>query len=278
MGGIYRTALLLLFFVLLSSIVLATPTYHFQVTETGETEVILETDEPVEISLPKDAKEPSVQDGTFTKTQKGINVVPEGTAIINYATSYYTSKHEGIWQFETQVNGNAVVVLPQAVHVIQSIPRAQVTKEESWQLEWTNTTGNILVQYVGVKQTIATKNQAKQRNYLMLLFWLALIIIGLGMYYWATKKTRGKEERLPKMSEGQLNVIRAANPNEASVLKLLLKNNGHIKRNTLEHESGLSKSSLASSLKNLEKKNLISIDRTFFVHHVALSQWFKDLK
>ena len=79
------------------------------------------------------------------------------------------------------------------------------------------------------------------------------------------------------MSDGQLNVIRAASSGEATVLRIMLKHHGHIKRNALERESELSKSSLASVLKNLERKKLLEIDRTFFVHHVSLSDWFRNL-
>ena len=82
----------------------------------------------------------------------------------------------------------------------------------------------------------------------------------------------------PNITEGQMNIIRAANENEAKVLTLLLKHNGHLKRNVLEKESGISKSSLASALKNLEKKNIVGIDRSFHVHYITLSPWFRKLE
>lgn len=80
-----------------------------------------------------------------------------------------------------------------------------------------------------------------------------------------------------RLTDGQMNILRAANHNEALVLRVLLRHNGQLKRNALEKESGLSKSSLASSVHNLEKKNLIEVDRTFHVHYVTLSKWFKEL-
>ena len=46
----------------------------------------------------------------------------------------------------------------------------------------------------------------------------------------------------------------------------------------LEKEDQLAKSSLASALENLEKKNLVKVERTFHVHYITLSSWFKELK
>src|SRR3989338_3613373 len=65
------------------------------------------------------------------------------------------------------------------------------------------------------------------------------------------------------ITEAQMNILRAANHNEGVVLRVILKHNGQVKRNMLEKETKLPKSSLASSLHNLEKKNIIEIDRTF---------------
>jgi len=50
-----------------------------------------------------------------------------------------------------------------------------------------------------------------------------------------------------------------------------------MKRNKLERESKISKSSLANSLNNLEKKNILEIDKTYVVHTVKISDWFNKL-
>lgn len=52
---------------------------------------------------------------------------------------------------------------------------------------------------------------------------------------------------------------------------------GEMKRNRFESESRISKSSLENLLNNLEKKNIIGIDKTYVVHTVKISDWFKRL-
>ena len=54
-------------------------------------------------------------------------------------------------------------------------------------------------------------------------------------------------------------------------------NEGRMKRSKLERESGVSKSSLAASLKNLERKKIIEVDRTYASHYVRFTEWFNGL-
>ncbi len=206
---------------------------------------------------------------------------------MTFTSSRYTRKQEGVWHFETFIPAadSVTIFLPQAVHVVQSLPRAAFSKDDRWMLGWENLSANISVSYVSVAQAEAARRAltlqvpVPERSTWP---WILLALALIAGYYWRRRqkpaKAAAEKAHLPNVTEGQMNVIRAANPNEAVVLKLVLKHNGHVKRNLLERESGLSKSSLASSLKNLEKKNIAIVDRTFFVHYVALSQWFKDLK
>ncbi len=256
---------------------LAETTYFFQVSENGETTVNIKLTEPKLLLLPPDVKEPDVQGGTFEKRENGIYASTNNTATITYTSSYQTKKEAGIWYFETNIDADKItLVLPQAVHVVQAIPKATVTKEDTWQLEWNNITANISVSYVRVNQAEASQNIIKFKPVQLPNPFIILIILiaTLAAYFLFRKR---KTERLPKMSESQLNIMRAVNLNEAMILKIILKHNGQVKRNMLEKESQLSKSSLASALKNLEHKNIVSIDRAFFVHYISLTQWFKEL-
>jgi uncharacterized membrane protein len=285
----WRAVLWLVVFLASSISAFAAPTYLFEVSDTGETGVTVEVTEPSEIPLPPDVSQPDIESGTFSISGKTIAVEPKGTAVVTFTSSYYTRKEEGVWHFEATVPRADVVtvILPQAVHVVQSIPRAEFSKTDRWQLSWEQVSGELEVSYVRVAEAEAARKYltipvpVPERSALWP--WIIILAALVAGYFLYRKRQQlespGKPEKLPaNITEGQMNVIRAANPNEATVLKILLKHNGHIKRNQLEQESGLSKSSLASSLKNLEKKNIATIDRTFFVHYVALSQWFKDLK
>ncbi|MBI4146355.1 hypothetical protein HY489_03385 [Candidatus Woesearchaeota archaeon] len=255
MGWLHRQILVL--FIALAPFVAAETTYFFTVTETGETTAEIIRDPGTQLALPQD-------------------VHTEGNTI-TYTSSYHTRKQQGVWYFDASIPyaDSVTLVLPQRMHVVQSIPRAEFIKEDTWQLTWTNLSDNITVSYVSAVQPIVPEQVTLSVPILPALILLALLIIAA--YFLYTKESENDEHTTLDVTEGQLNIIRAANPNEAKVLKIILHNQGHVKRNTLEKESGLSKSSLASTLKNLERKNLIAIDRRFFVHYIALTDWFKEL-
>lgn len=78
------------------------------------------------------------------------------------------------------------------------------------------------------------------------------------------------------MSKGKLDVVRTLSGNERAVVELLMKEGG-LRRNVLERESKLAKSSLASTLAQLEKRNIVSVDKGSTVHFVKLTDWFESL-
>lgn len=71
--------------------------------------------------------------------------------------------------------------------------------------------------------------------------------------------------------------MKALSENERAVIVLLSSNSGEMKRNLLERKSGLAKSSLASCLNMLERKNVVVIDKTSTTHYIRFTDWFKDL-
>jgi uncharacterized membrane protein len=78
------------------------------------------------------------------------------------------------------------------------------------------------------------------------------------------------------VSKGKLDVVRTLSGNERAVVELLMKEGG-LRRNVLERESKLAKSSLASTLAQLEKRNIVSVDKGSTVHFVKLTDWFESL-
>jgi len=255
--------------------------YSFQVAENGETSVEIKLTEPAHIKLPKDVTQPEIEGGSTKVLDNGLTYIDTtDTAAITYMSSYYTKKEQGVWHFEATIPkaNDITLTLPQAVHVVQSQPRATFTKIDRWHLSWQNITDSITVSYVSVNQasTLPAIALPKTSNMALVYILLALIILAVARYVYKRRSEHAYDE--PNITNGQLNILRAANPNEALVLKIMLKYTGRIKRNQLEKESKLSKSSLASVLNILERKNIINIDRTFHVHYITLTPWFTDLK
>jgi len=71
--------------------------------------------------------------------------------------------------------------------------------------------------------------------------------------------------------------MKTLSKNEDKAITLLAASNGEMKRNLLERKSGLAKSSLASCLNMLERKNIVEVDKTSVVHFVRFTEWFKEL-
>lgn len=249
---------------------LADTTYDYMVSDTGETQAEIERDEGVLVSLPLDV--PASSDDSIT-----------------YSSLYHTRKEQGVWYFDSAIPhaDTVTLTLPQSVHVVQSIPAATFTKTNVWQLMWSNITGNITVSYVSTKPVPVVPIQIPLTLPTLPVV-ILLALIALAAYRYSRRKQepdkqekptlrRAPKTSEPNVTEGQLNIIRAANTNEALVIRTILSHNGHMKRNMLERETELSKSSLASTLKNLERKNIVTIDRTFFVHYIGLTPWFKEL-
>jgi len=245
------------------------------------------------LPLPPDVGNPEVIGATFSLVEDGIDVEVDGNAQVEYTSSFHTRKEQGVWYFDAQVNSadSVQLLLPKNIQILQSQPRSAITKNNKVEVNWQDLLfTNISVSYVRLDSSPSVLTIPPLPTSKPNFFWLlALAVVLAGSYYFfKSKKAKNKEKTakivrnsnhdLPTIKDAQMNVIQAANDNEAIVLKLMLKHNGKIKRNALEKESGLSKSSLASSLKNLEKKNIVHIDRSFHVHYLTLSDWFKELK
>jgi len=274
MGFIHKLIILLI----VLSLNVAAVTYDFEVLENGETTVLVGLErETVYVSLPPDVGNPQITNGKYNILKEGIEAsAGNGTAEITYTSSFHTRKENGIWFFDGYVPNasTTVLTLPKEVQVVQSIPRSRITKDEQLHLTWNNLSSvNITVSYVRIIEPVEqeTNSGFSGSGIIALVFLVALSVA----YYYFSKP---KKKKVRSTRNAQNNVIKAANVNEARVMKILLKHKGQMKRNKLEKESQLSKSSLASTLKNLEKKNIAKIDRSSHVHYITLTNWFKKLK
>ncbi len=92
------------------------------------------------------------------------------------------------------------------------------------------------------------------------------------------KDIRKNEEKTKiKITQGMENVMKALTYNERVVVRILLEHDCMLRRNEIARGTGISKSSLAAALTKLEEKKIVEIDRTFIVHNVKLTNWFRSL-
>lgn len=258
MGWLHRLTYAIVLFIAFCTPAFADTIYEFTISATGETLAEILRDADTALALPPDAS-------------------PTPDNPVTYTSTYHTRKQKGIWYFDAAIPfaDSVTLTLPQSVHIVQSSPRAMLVKEDMWKLTWENISANITVSYVSttpIAETTARPVSVPLAPVLLLAS-IALILYALQKQ----DSSDASSTHSPSISEGQLNIIRAANPNEALIIKTLLKHNGHIKRNMLERETELGKSSLASSLKNLERKNILTVDRSFFVHYISITSWFKGI-
>lgn len=77
--------------------------------------------------------------------------------------------------------------------------------------------------------------------------------------------------------DGMQKVLAMLGDNDTSIINLLMQNGGELKRALIEKRLGISKSSLALSLRRLSQKKVVDIDESGFTQKIRLSEWFKGL-
>lgn len=239
-------------------------------------------------------------------------------AIVAYRSSYHTEKKDGIWYFNSNIKNNSTVeiIFPLNTEIVRSSPKGIIQRKENYvEMSFLNTPNSINTSYMitdlsqeeldvtEILNDEEKNNDENNSNNIILIILVIIIFSTLSFMFFIFRTKKGtkkiikentinekinekvnennlskNDDIIPNITEAQLNIIRAANQNEALIIRIIARNNCHIKRNILEKESNLSKSSLASSLNNLEKKNIVQIDRTFKVHYIKFSDWFGDLK
>lgn len=147
------------------------------------------------------------------------------------------------------------------------------------------------------KQDIITSksNESKSDELILIIAVLLVFIVLISLAVFILVKTKKQEEKEKtqtkeisaeekknveiniKITQGMENIMKALTPNEVKVIKVLLNHNGVLRRNEIARGAEISKSSLAVALTKLEEKKIVEIDRTFVVHNVKITDWFKSL-
>ncbi len=266
-----------------------TGTYKITVLENGNAQVLLSLNGTgtINIPLPLDVPSPSVEGGLYLDAPNGIDLFV-GTArraSVGYESTLLTTKSDA-WNFEMllpNLDGALITVsMPRDVEIINASPNASVTKtsvatELRWNLSSTNGTA-IAARYrfVALQNETRAETPAPQPQVQQSYAIYALVFVILFAVI-ATLALRLRKPEEIRATSGAENVMKTLTENELTIVKLLLANGGGMKRNKLERESKLAKSSLASALYRLEQRNIVNVDKTSAVHYVKLTDWFRSL-
>jgi len=228
------------------------------------------------VPLPLDVEAPAVRDALYIKEKSGVEVSidADGQSTIVYKTSLLAARQEGEWAFSMDIpayeSATVVVYLPVRAQIRHTSPTAAIST--------VGNTNTLIWTLKGAKRIEAgyafppakTRDGMEGPTYVFIVVVGSVILTGAIIIYLLRKKAI-------LITKGKANVLKTLSPNEGKIVTLLLQHIDGIKRNELEKMSGISKSSLASSLYNLETKNILHIDKAEAVHFVELTEWFKKL-
>ncbi len=270
--------------------------YDIVVGDFGDSFVVVNIDGSgeIELPLPADVQRLNVEGALYAKTETGdlaLYVGKTGSASVTYETSIYTAKTGKVWTFSAYVPAGAAkdvnAYLPKDADISNVQPSGkteQLSNSEKiiWQLAPSQTE-------VSANYFMASAPRTAIGN-AVLLFIGILILVGIFGAVILLKQDFFKNPMAPqpvvkkakktdneKISKGKKDVIKTLTDNETKIVDLLIANKGTLKRNKLEFESRISKSSLAAALANLERRNVVQIDRARTVHVVEFSEWFRKL-
>ncbi|MFC2174955.1 MarR family transcriptional regulator [archaeon] len=276
-----KTALALI--LLLATAFAVSSSYNVVVAENGNTwaAITLAGQGTVNVPLPIDA-EPQVSGALYVNTVNGIDVTvgSSGAANIVFQSSTMTEKTNGDWGLALDLpsaDTNSVTVsLPGNTAVSGTTPSAEIAPVSgSKNIVWNSAAGSVSVEYSFTAANGAVANGAEdngapvpQADYTWLIGLVVVVVLAAAGFFYLKKKGG--------LTEGQKNVLKTLSDNEKKVMDFVVNNRG-IKRNVLERESGLAKSSLATTLAQLEKKKLVAVKREATVHYVDVTDWFKSL-
>lgn len=256
-----------LFLFSLSSALVQGVDYSIVVKDHGQTVVIgeLGSHTRVNLTVPNDAIVKG-KGALYLLEQKGYEKLISAytgsvtKGIIAYSTQSYTTKSGEIWTVSIDLKDatKVDVVLPKEANVRLTNPKAVIDGNTVSFIG----TDNVFIEYQFVDRfSIGTD---------FLLIGIAGIFGGLILFggYFVFRNPR---------KDAKDNVIKTLPKIERRILDELIASKGNIKRNYLEKKTKISKSSLANALNNLEKKGIVEIDKSFTVHTVKFSEWFRKL-
>ena len=276
----------------------ATADYNIVVNDAGDALVALNFAGSGEINvpLPLDVTNPEVKGALFVPAENGIDILvgPSGKSTVAYDTSILTAKSSGTWVFELDLvkgmNKKITLLLPPNAIISSTTPRGAIEQlSDSKKVTWSLSSA---VEKVSLNYVLSERVPPKPPMISPLLLGvLGIVFIGIMAFSYmrpglfqrpkpvkqAVQQQIVIAEETALISKEKKNVLKTLTENELKIVNNLLENSGSMKRNKLEHLTQMAKSSLASALANLERRNIVQLNRTFTVHTVELTEWFKNL-
>jgi predicted DNA-binding transcriptional regulator len=155
--------------------------------------------------------------------------------------------------------------MPENTIIKNTEPLAQIESGEITNIHFINPT-NIEVTYYFSPYTQPGSNISP--IYFVILIIIATILIILTLHNLSKNK---------KITGRQKQIFQTLTDNELRIIKLLLELRKPLRRSFIEKKLEIAKSSLATTLQNLERKKLIILDKTYTTHIIKLEEWFKKL-
>ncbi len=282
----------ILSFFFLASLASASPsgTCSIIVSENGRAFTLLSMvgNGTINIPIPIDVPYPELEGAIYVQSNDGVEVSmsPEDKAVLAYKSSLMTNKEGGEWSFGYSTPAleslELTVSLPRNARIIEISPSNPAittgnTTEIKWNLEKKAIIGikysytdaepiqlNIPVEEPSINKQLMT-NIAIYAAVMIILFFSGLV---LGRFL--NKPGSGRLKQTVSMK----NLMDTLSENEFEVVDLLLKNNGSMRRTEVARATEMAKSSLAAVINNLERKNVIEVDRRFTIHVIKLREVF----
>ncbi|MBW3002438.1 hypothetical protein KY338_04750 [Candidatus Woesearchaeota archaeon] len=252
--------------------------YNILVQESGNSIVIatLEGAGLHTIELPVDAQ-PEVRGALYLQEGNILSASVGSTekAVVAYQTSTFTFK-ENAWKLSINLDGPAKVSLPLSANILSINPQEFVKETDVKTIEFPEGSAEITYQIENVNLQAYLDNMDTNKfetivTYVVITALFLILLIGL---FFVIK--RPKKVKQVKTSHKN-NVLKTLSSNEKKVVQILIENNNEAKRSLIERESRIAKSSLASTLSQLENKKLVEVDRDNTTHFVKLQPWFVEL-
>ena len=263
--------------------------YDIIIEENGNGLVVigLEGQGLITVPLQSDVTDIKVRGALYTINGNSVDISIGSTesAVVLYKTSFLTTKQQGTWNFNTNLIGteNEVInlYLPLNAIIINTEPQAQIELTNYTKITWNGDLESIEAEYkfpeINIDQE-ETNNKIKLGWIILIIIIIVFIIITTLIFLPKKKKEAEKKIEVHKEKKSNKeNIIKTLSNNESLIVNIMLEHKGEIKRNNLEKESKLAKSSLANTLNNLERKNIVEINKDYTTHFVKFTRWFNEL-
>jgi len=259
--------------------------YYIIIEENGNSIVIITMYGKglVTIPLQEDVNDVRVKGGLYMIENGSVDVSIGSTekAVLLYKTGLLTTRKGNLWNFNMSLTGlekgEITVVMPNSTKIKNTEPSAFIESGEFTKLMWMGNPQSVFIEYSFEDVPLGGFLTSEESRVGVRSFNLTPVLVSGGMGVLAMiiifVKKRWKVLRM----KNKENIMRTLATNEKKIVSILLESNGGMKRSRLEKKSGIAKSSLASALKNLEKKNIIEVDKTYRSHYVKFTKWFDEL-